>query len=123
MGYALGADDYLTKPVDRELLLHVLKKYTGHSAGRVLVVEDDDDTRDVLKRTLEQKDLAVLEATNGQEGLERAASAGEEQLLPGPATVGRARTGRIDLGRLGERRPLQQGPQWDAGTTPPLLLR
>ena len=34
MGYALGASEYLTKPIDRERLLAVLKKYTGpQSAG------------------------------------------------------------------------------------------
>jgi PAS domain S-box-containing protein len=81
MGYALGADDYLTKPVDRELLVHVLKKYTGQGSGRVLVVEDDEDTRDLLRRTLEQKDLSVVEAENGEQGLARFAEGAPDLVM------------------------------------------
>ncbi len=41
-GYALGATDYLTKPVDREQLHNALSRY--HTPGEpcsVLLVEDD----------------------------------------------------------------------------------
>jgi len=41
-GYALGATDYLVKPVDREKLVGVLYALCGASAGRLLVVDDDD---------------------------------------------------------------------------------
>ncbi len=81
MGYALGADDYLTKPVDRELLLQVLKKYTGTGAGRVLIVEDDADARDLLHRLLEHAGMAVIEACNGQEGLERVADSAPDLVM------------------------------------------
>ncbi len=81
MGYALGADDYLTKPVDRELLLQVLKKYAGTGAGRVLIVEDDADARDLLHRLLEHAGMAVIEACNGQEGLERVADSAPDLIM------------------------------------------
>ena len=52
MGYALGASEYLTKPIDRDRLAAVLKQYRrrGRSRGRLLVVEDDADTREMIRR-------------------------------------------------------------------------
>ena len=45
-GYALGATDFLTKPVDRHRLRAVLAHYRGPKAERrALVIEDDTDTR------------------------------------------------------------------------------
>ena len=42
LGYALGAAEYLNKPIDRERLLALLKKYRPDiQTGSVLVVEDD----------------------------------------------------------------------------------
>ena len=46
LGYALGATDYLTKPVDRDRLAALVRKYRRPDArDRVLVVEDDSATR------------------------------------------------------------------------------
>jgi PAS domain S-box-containing protein len=73
-GYALGATDYLTKPVDREQLHNALAKY--HTPGEscsVLLVEDDEPTREAIARTLEKSDWTVSEAGNGREALERLA--------------------------------------------------
>ena len=70
MGYTLGADDYLTKPVDREMLVHVLRRFVPEGAGKILIVEDDPDTRVVLRRTLERQGFAVVEAGDGREGLQ-----------------------------------------------------
>ncbi len=43
-GYALGALDYVIKPVNRERLLSILENYRApDSTNRVLVVEDDPD--------------------------------------------------------------------------------
>ena len=70
MGYTLGADDYLTKPVDREMLVHVLRRFVPEGAGKILIVEDDPDTRVVLRRTLEREGFAVVEAGDGREGLQ-----------------------------------------------------
>ncbi|MGE0130550.1 MAG: response regulator [Blastocatellales bacterium] len=72
LGYALGAAEYLNKPIDRERLLALLAKYRPDvQTGLVLVVEDDPATRDVLRRLLEKEGWQVTEAENGWVGLER----------------------------------------------------
>ena len=74
LGYALGASDYLTKPVDRDRLTTVLNKYRGRAAaGPVLVVEDDDDTREAVHRGLTHGGWQVAEANNGRVALARLA--------------------------------------------------
>jgi CheY-like chemotaxis protein len=75
MGYSLGATEYLTKPIDRDRLAAVLKRHVGEEHSRsVMIVEDDPDTREVTRRTLEQGGWSVVEAENGRVGLERLAS-------------------------------------------------
>ncbi|MDX2213829.1 MAG: PAS domain S-box protein [Oculatellaceae cyanobacterium bins.114] len=80
-GFALGASDYLTKPIDYKRLAKLLRNYrpeaTDHrtdSIGQVLIVEDDDATRDMFRRILEKEGWIVLEAENGQIGLDQVAS-------------------------------------------------
>ncbi len=71
LGYALGATDYLTKPVDRERLAALARKYRRPgSRDRVLIVEDDASTRAMLRKTLERDGWEVAEAENGRLGLE-----------------------------------------------------
>ena len=70
MGYALGAADYLPKPIDRERLASLLRKYQCHP-GPVLIVEDDEATREMMRRTLEQDGWTVEEAENGRVALSR----------------------------------------------------
>lgn len=73
-GYALGADNYLTKPVDRKSLAHILAKYRcAHPPCPVLVVEDDATTREMMRSMLERAGWTVSEAENGRVGLERVA--------------------------------------------------
>jgi signal transduction histidine kinase/CheY-like chemotaxis protein len=71
VGYALGAAAYLTKPVDRDRLVATLANLAGPKPGRVLVVEDDADTREVMCRTLEKASWKVGEAQNGRVALEQ----------------------------------------------------
>jgi CheY-like chemotaxis protein len=67
IGFALGAADYLTKPIDWERLISVLKKYReGGPARQVLVVEDDPQTREMLRRALRKEGWDVAEAENGR---------------------------------------------------------
>jgi signal transduction histidine kinase/CheY-like chemotaxis protein len=74
LGYALGAADYLTKPVDRDRLIAILQKYRGEDPSRlVLVVEDDVVAREILQRTLEKEGWAVTTAENGRIALQRVA--------------------------------------------------
>jgi len=68
LGYALGAADYLTKPIDRDRLLTVLH---AHRRDRpVLIVDDDAGLRQLLRRMLEPEGYAVVEAENGRVALE-----------------------------------------------------
>ncbi|HEU4570981.1 MAG TPA: response regulator, partial [Gemmatimonadales bacterium] len=70
VGYALGATEYLTKPIDREALRRALAPYR-HAPGahRLLLVEDDAVTAEMVRRTLETEGWTVDWARNGREGL------------------------------------------------------
>jgi signal transduction histidine kinase/DNA-binding response OmpR family regulator len=71
LGYALGAVEYMTKPVDRERLLAVMEKYRReHASSTALIVEDDSAIREMLRRRLEREDWNVGEAENGRVALE-----------------------------------------------------
>ena len=70
LGFALGATEYLTKPLDRERLRALVARYRRNGARDVLTVEDDVDTRDLLRRQLEADGWLVAEAENGRAGLE-----------------------------------------------------
>jgi PAS domain S-box-containing protein len=70
MGYALGATEYLTKPIDRRRMSAVLAKYRSKREKRqVLVVEDSEPDRTLMHRVLEDAGWAVTEAANGAIGL------------------------------------------------------
>ena len=72
LGFAVGAADYLVKPVDRESLMRTVEKYLGLSSDHpILVVDDDATTRSMLRRLLERQGWKVVEAANGVEGLAR----------------------------------------------------
>jgi CheY-like chemotaxis protein len=85
-GFILGAADYLTKPIDRERLLSVLNKFRPRPldeitdqtqakprgekrAGPVLIVEDEAATRNLLRQTLKQAGVEVVEANDGRTAL------------------------------------------------------
>ena len=71
LGFALGASEYLTKPIERARLSAVLARYRRTPGAGVLIVEDDADTRAMLRRALEKDGWQVSEAANGRIGLER----------------------------------------------------
>ena len=74
VGYALGASEYLTKPIDRTRLNAVVKKYQpGPPDCPVLVIEDDEVTRHMLRDLLKKQGWAVVEAENGRVALGRVA--------------------------------------------------
>ena len=72
MGYALGASEYLLKPVDRSRLTRVLDIFGQgrKSSQSLMIVEDDDATRDVLERTVIQAGWKVESAPNGRVAME-----------------------------------------------------
>ncbi|MBO9596808.1 MAG: response regulator [Cohnella sp.] len=72
LGFALGASEYLTKPVSREQLVEVMDKYIDNrNAHTVLVIEDDATTSEMMTKLLEKESFAVDQARNGKEALER----------------------------------------------------
>jgi signal transduction histidine kinase/DNA-binding response OmpR family regulator len=82
MGVALGASDYLVKPVERESLARALEKHLRPSAERrVLVVDDDATTRSMLRKLLERQGWDVVEARNGREGLDHVRGASPALVL------------------------------------------
>ncbi len=52
LGFMLGAAEYLNKPIDRSRLSAVLAKYRTEETSRVLLIEDDEATRQVLRRAI-----------------------------------------------------------------------
>jgi len=65
-GIALGASDYLTKPIDRQRLAEALRRVVpGLASPQVLVVEDERLQRDLLVRELRRENCSVVEADNG----------------------------------------------------------
>jgi CheY-like chemotaxis protein len=70
-GFALGAADYLVKPVGREDVLAALTRVSVLSqAGRTLLAIDDDPlTVELVKAALETEGWTVLTATDGEEGI------------------------------------------------------
>ena len=69
-GFALGAADYVTKPIDSDRLTQLLRKYKcKHPPCPILLVEDDAPTREMLRRTLEKAGWTVAEAHNGKMAL------------------------------------------------------
>jgi adenylate cyclase len=65
-GYALGAADYLVKPVDRVKLVKTLTGICGATAGHVLLIDDDEVVRHGVRQALEPIGWKVTEAENGQ---------------------------------------------------------
>ncbi|WP_309120565.1 response regulator [Paenibacillus sp.] len=71
LGYTLGASEYLVKPVERERLIKVMEKYvTGREERRVLVIEDDATTSELMNKLLVKEGYSVTQARNGRFALE-----------------------------------------------------
>ena len=72
LGFALGATDFLIKPVDWDRLIAVLQKYRPKLAGSgILVVEDDPAAREMFRRAVADHGWRVTEAENGRVGLQK----------------------------------------------------
>jgi signal transduction histidine kinase/CheY-like chemotaxis protein len=76
VGLALGAADYLVKPVERGPLLEALRRHVpGLMTGpprRVLAIDDEQSARAFVKATLETLGCEVVLASGGREGIEAA---------------------------------------------------
>lgn len=70
LGYALGASDYLIKPINYDRLTAVLQKYRSDSSpSSVMVVEDNAENREMMRRQLTKAGWRVIEAENGRRAL------------------------------------------------------
>ncbi len=71
-GFALGAVDYLTKPIDSERLVELVDRHrrdriVNDSPGDyILIVEDDQSLRTLLHRNLDQAGWEAIEAQDGR---------------------------------------------------------
>jgi signal transduction histidine kinase/DNA-binding response OmpR family regulator len=82
LGYALGATEFLTKPVNRGQLVQLLDRYAPEGAERhALVVDDKAENRQVLRHALENEGWQVSEAENGRVALERVADCAPSLIL------------------------------------------
>ena len=70
---SLGANDYLTKPIDRSHFVNTVQRLlgTGTKNQKVLVIDDDKDVRELLSRLLKDAGYRPIDARDGKEGLER----------------------------------------------------
>ena len=71
-GYSFGACEYLVKPMEPERLVSVVRRAILPSAGDVLIVDDDDQTREMVSRHLRRAGYSTVEARDGEEALLRA---------------------------------------------------
>jgi len=74
MALALGATEYLTKPIDRAQLRRIVRRHRHEPGGAVLVVEDDVAVRASFRSGLEREGWTVVEAENGRRALESLAT-------------------------------------------------
>jgi PAS domain S-box-containing protein len=69
-GLLLGAVESLTKPIDRDVLYGIVKKHVVQGDFRVLIVDDEEASRSLIRRYGEAAGWLCEEAENGQVALE-----------------------------------------------------
>ena len=71
---SLGANGYITKPIDREVFVtEILKLLDTNEVSNqsILVIDDDTDTRDLLRKILSEEGFDPETANDGVDGLEK----------------------------------------------------
>jgi hypothetical protein len=70
LGFAIGAQDYLVKPVDHEKLISTIRRYDDQRRSmNILIVDDEPDQRDILSRILLKEGWNVQTADGGLSAL------------------------------------------------------
>jgi signal transduction histidine kinase/CheY-like chemotaxis protein len=73
---ALGADEFWLKPIDQDRLLRKLRSIQRSGSGtKVLVIDDDEKSRYLLRKILEHSAFTLIEAESGPEGIRQAREA------------------------------------------------
>jgi CheY-like chemotaxis protein/signal transduction histidine kinase len=70
--FSFGACEYIVKPVEPDRLVAIVRKAVQPGSGDVLVVDDDDDSREMVSRNLRRAGFTTIEARDGEEALLRA---------------------------------------------------
>jgi len=78
VGTAIGADEYLVKPVDKATLLAAVERCLRSRGGTaparaILVVEDDASTREMIEELLTARGYSVITAADGAQARARVA--------------------------------------------------
>ena len=82
LGFALGATDYLVKPIEWDRLKAIMDRLHPHKEGStVMLIDDDPDARHRLKTMLSREGWSVTEAGNGREALDDLARNGPPGLI------------------------------------------
>lgn len=69
IGLSLGAADVMTKPVDRQELTARLRELVPHE-GPILMIEDDEATRQTIRHTIAKLEIPLVEVANGRLALD-----------------------------------------------------
>ncbi|MCL6752244.1 PAS domain S-box protein [Nostoc sp. CCCryo 231-06] len=82
-GNPIGIDRYLTKPIDPEKLLNEIGSLLsqGTSSKKVLVVDKNASTLKTLSDVLQTQGYSVIEASDPQEGINKARSAKPDMII------------------------------------------
>ncbi|MGV3519079.1 response regulator [Luteitalea sp.] len=74
---ALGADEFFVKPLDQEWMVRKLQQLARRTGPirTILVVDDDEVARYMLRRQLPDSEYRIIEAASGAEGLRLAQTA------------------------------------------------
>jgi signal transduction histidine kinase/CheY-like chemotaxis protein len=71
-GLALGADAYCVKPVEPAWLLEQLQQMVTPAVRKILVIDDQEATRYLMRKLLDGRGYDVLEAADGRTGIQMA---------------------------------------------------
>lgn len=70
---ALGADEFWLKPIDQDRLLRKLRELSSPTpVARILVIDDDETARYIIKQHLKGTAYELFEASNGPDGVSSA---------------------------------------------------